>query len=279
MVSKSGIYTITNLVNGKKYVGQSNNIPLRFTRHRHQLRKGTHYNRGLQAAWNKYGEKKFEFAVVCYVISNDPIAVLNYLEKKFIADLRSFGISGYNFTTGGDRWQVSEATRKRLSDANRGKKKSPVTTETREKLRLSNLGKTRSPETRAKMSASRLGVTPWNKSIRGYKTQPASPDRKRKIGDAQRGSKNHNFGKLTSEETKLKIRAALQGSSCHNAKLTEESVFDIKRRLANGERCCDLAAEFNVAGTQISSIKHGKTWKHVIWPKPGKRRARGKRIT
>lgn len=77
----------------------------------------------------------------------------------------------------------------------------------------------------------RRGRAPWNKGLKGYRTQPATEERKRKVGDAQRGSKNHNFGKITSESVKQKCRESYRGSQCHLAKLDDEKVRSIKESL------------------------------------------------
>lgn len=116
-----------------------------------------------------------------------------------------------------------------------------------------------SPETIAK----RKGRTPWNKGKSGYSRTPSPEGTNKKIGDAQRGEKNHNFGKPTPEEVKEKIRASNCGSKCYLAKLDEQKVREIKIALANGEVGKKLAEKYGVATTQISSIKNGKTWRHV----------------
>lgn len=59
-----GIYTVTNILDGKIYVGYSDDIDKRFTQHKSQLSCFRHRNRYLQRAWNKYGEKVFEFEVL-----------------------------------------------------------------------------------------------------------------------------------------------------------------------------------------------------------------------
>ena len=49
----SGIYKITNLLNGKVYVGQSQNVFERKIQHFTALRNGNHENREMQKDWNK----------------------------------------------------------------------------------------------------------------------------------------------------------------------------------------------------------------------------------
>lgn len=62
--AKSGIYSILNTVNGKRYIGSSINIYNRFHEHLHNLNGNNAHNKHLQAAWNKYGEENFIFNVL-----------------------------------------------------------------------------------------------------------------------------------------------------------------------------------------------------------------------
>ncbi len=62
---RTGVYCILNVIDGKRYVGSSSvSLAGRIRSHREALRKGGHYNRYLQRAWNKYGAKAFRFLVL-----------------------------------------------------------------------------------------------------------------------------------------------------------------------------------------------------------------------
>ncbi len=59
------IYEIVNLLDNKRYIGQSILEPEDcWTCRLSMLENGKHYNEHLQRAWNKYGEENFEFRVI-----------------------------------------------------------------------------------------------------------------------------------------------------------------------------------------------------------------------
>jgi group I intron endonuclease len=58
------IYQITNMENGKYYIGSAESFERRRWQHTYDLKKGTHKNPRLQAAWNKYGPDAFVFEVL-----------------------------------------------------------------------------------------------------------------------------------------------------------------------------------------------------------------------
>jgi hypothetical protein len=61
----TGIYTITNLINSKIYVGStSKSFKYRFKEHIRTLKTNKHRNSRLQNAWNKYGKENFVFEIL-----------------------------------------------------------------------------------------------------------------------------------------------------------------------------------------------------------------------
>lgn len=60
----SGIYAITNLMNGKKYIGHSINIKKRWKQHRTSLNRNVSKHAHLQSAWNIYGKSQFAFSII-----------------------------------------------------------------------------------------------------------------------------------------------------------------------------------------------------------------------
>ena len=79
----SGIYKIINKIDGKCYIGSSNDIIGPFGRwynHKQMLKNNKHSNIHLQRAWNKYGENNFDFIIV-EEIPEDKLLIV---EQKYL---------------------------------------------------------------------------------------------------------------------------------------------------------------------------------------------------
>lgn len=93
---RSGVYQIRCLPNGKIYIGSTVDLRARWLSHRRRLRRGDHCNPYLQQAWNKYGERNFEFSVLEFVTAADLLAAEQaWLDRTGCAN-RAIGFNVYN---------------------------------------------------------------------------------------------------------------------------------------------------------------------------------------
>lgn len=154
-----GIYKITNLVNGKTYIGQSIDIQRRFWEHRCISHES---NVHLKNALRKYGKENFKYEVLEECSEEQ----LDEKERYYISILKP----EYNVTNGGqdtlrrypevikqkisvkskEQWakMSNEEKAKRIKNNLKGPRKGHTVSEkTRTKLREINTGKTQSLET------------------------------------------------------------------------------------------------------------------------------------
>lgn len=137
-LKQSGIYRITNLINGKFYIGSSHHTPDRWSQHKSQLRLNKHGCRYLQRAWNKHGEVNFVFEVIEVVCDRQQLIVR---EQFWLDATKCYDSSiGYNVRL--------------VADSNYGLVPSD---EHRQKISEALTGLVRSEETKAKMSAWQIG--------------------------------------------------------------------------------------------------------------------------
>lgn len=227
------IYKIINLVNDKFYVGSTVNKKVRFRQHRKLLRGNRHHCKHLQAAWNKYGEEKFDFVVMEDVPQG---LSLQDVENRW---LREHVGKPYCYNSG----YSSEAPWRNAPahvTPNFGR---PVTPEQKAQISQTlkdfyaenyfnhpRVGKTHSEETKAKISASKKAnpVAYWEGKERSEETRE-------KIGAAQRG-KAKGPGRKVSEEGRAKIRANIEAGRSHmhwtGRKHTEEAKAKMSKRVS-----------------------------------------------
>ena len=139
--NKSGIYMIENMVNHKKYIGQTSmRFIRRYWHHQWLLDNNKHDNSHLQKAWNKYGKDNFSFSILEVCENKDD---LDNLEIKYINKYDTIK-NGYNIQTGGNVIlcnYISPESRKRVGELNRKRMLgTKLSKKTREKMSLSRCG-------------------------------------------------------------------------------------------------------------------------------------------
>lgn len=112
----SGIYLFRNKINNKVYIGQANDIHIRFNQHKNQINDGLYFHRALL----KYGYNNFEYYILesFTFIDKD---IQNEREIYFINKFKSNNKDyGYNLTAGGEGHlgtSISEEHKNKLAKA------------------------------------------------------------------------------------------------------------------------------------------------------------------
>ena len=209
------IYKITNITNGKIYIGKHSTDNL----------NDGYMGSGkiIKQAIKKYGIEKFtkEYLVFC-----DKEDKLNWFEIFYIKKYGSTNANiGYNITYGGDGFSVgnipwntgkhhSEETCKKIGEAQIGRipwnKGKTYSEEYKSKLSDSHKGKHPSEETRKKMSLSRKGKPSCMKG------KHLSEETKKKLSEAKKGENHPMYGKHHSVEACKKISEAKKGKPSPN---------------------------------------------------------------
>ena len=196
------IYKITNTLNGKSYIGQTiyDAEKTRISRH-----LNGHGSVPIKRAIEKYGQDAFT-----YEILHDGIIpeFLDDLERGVIEKFNTMAPQGYNLTYGGGGGSPSEETRRKMSEAHKGKK---LSEEHRRKISEAHKDKTFSEEHRRKLSENNPMKRPevrrkQSEAKKGKKGKTLSEETRRKMSEARKG-------RTFSEETRRKISEAKKGKS------------------------------------------------------------------
>jgi group I intron endonuclease len=161
-----GIYKIINVINNKFYVGSAVDFTVRKRKHWWQLRKGTHRNKHLQAAWNKYGEQSFTFVIVeefpfeTNILVAENVWLKEHVGKDYCYNIATdatapqLGMYGEKNAMWGKTFSHTEEAKAKISAASAERVQ---TEEEKAKRRKSMRGHHVSASTKAKISASLSG--------------------------------------------------------------------------------------------------------------------------
>jgi group I intron endonuclease len=183
-VAISGVYQILNTNNDKRYIGSAVDIDKRGEEHLNRLRKGTHINKHLQSAFNKYSENAFKFMILEAVMTPEDLIPL---EQKYLDELKpEYNILSTAGSTLG--YKHTKEAQKKMSKIDKGRSSWKK-------------GKHSLEKTNKKISETLKGKP----SLMKGKHYP-------KMSESQKGNTKGkgNKGKSPSEKTKLKLREALK---------------------------------------------------------------------
>lgn len=195
-----GIYKIENLVNGKVYIGQAQDIEKRWKSHKSHMNTS---NQVLYLAMRKYGFENFSFEILieCEEELLDLMEI--YYIKKYNSYIHWENSNGYNMTTGGQ------------SNTTRGHKMSLYT-----RKKLSEKAKNRSLETRKRISESKIGRKLSKREVEVIKERTCganNPNSKRVICDG----KTYSYAGEFADKYKLN-RSVVCGWLSHRYRMPKE---------------------------------------------------------
>jgi len=218
-----GIYKIINVVNNNFYVGSAVNFKKRKAKHFYALKKGVHSNGHLQAAWNKYGENAFIFAVVQEVSAEeDLLAAENVWLHEHVG-------KDYCYNLGTD----ATAPLLGIKGSAHPMFGFTHTEETKRKIGEHSKNQIQSDETKAKRIATMTGQT-------------YSLERRINLSKAISGDKNPNYGKPRSDEFKEKVSKAIVAAMPMGAIIEFPSITALREALGLKP------------STVNNALKHGK---------------------
>lgn len=204
------IYKIENKVNGKFYIGSTqNSLKKRKGEHLSELRGNYHGNRYLLNSWNKYGEENFEFETI------EDFKFPQHYNRDYI----------YEYVISREMYYISilKPHYNLAKEIRGGKLGRVVSEEEKEYLRKLFTGKKVSEETKIKIRIARA-------------KQVITEEHKRKIGLKSKGNK-YCLGRKLSNEHIEKIRKSTQYLADNQLGLHSEE--------AKTKRTATLKVKFN----------------------------------
>lgn len=222
-----GIYAIVNKVNGKRYIGKSVNIELRWVSHISILRRKPRCkdcNRHLYNAFQKYGEECFRFEYL-EVLENSTEDVLKEQELFWIeylkTDEREFG---YNLRKDSStKCFVSEETRQLISENNQGENNPNYGNKwtDEQKKNASEIAKKLHTEGRYSSEETRLKHSVWAKDFWAN-----NPEKKKQMAQKVSKSKNpYKIAQYTREGDLVRIWNSMMEVITENPDYHDKAIY------------------------------------------------------
>jgi group I intron endonuclease len=238
----SGIYSITNTVNGKQYIGSSVDMKNRRRAHLNCLRKGIHKNPMLQAGFNKYGEDAFSFntLIICH---EDGLA---YYEKRMI----SFLHPAYNWIDVDDnfRWKFPDELKKKVSEAKRGMVFSAEHRKHMSEAAIKRLGRICTRQ--KKMKQLKLPKPHAPRVVSKYPPSTKGCKRPKEIGQKISASK---MGYKYSEKARENLIRS-------HSKIPDDVIRSIRKSVRDGINYGVIHEQYGVPPATISRIVNGRCY-------------------
>ena len=252
------IYQIINTINGKLYIGQTNNIKRRWHEHvatSFNLRK---LRQPLHKAIVKYGVDAFEFRIIQEVYSfSEAMLCEMYWILYYKSNMIRFGNEfGYN-----------------LSDGGEGAGSGPKSKSHKENIGKSNKGKIRTVDMRLRLSEAKSSLTKDElakikqllfDNVSTYEIARMLHLTQSVISDIKLGKTHRYF--FTDEDIIAfgKRKRDLTGEKNGGAKLNERQVKEIKALLKDGLTSAAISKRYGVGKSTVLRIKNGESWAHII---------------
>jgi len=251
-----GVYKISCSVNSKIYIGSSINIYKRWFNHRYELNNNKHHANYLQHAWNKYGKDCFIFEILEKI---EDVSVLIEREQYWMDYYQSYkpayGFNSNSKAEGNHKRKWTKQQREKYSKSRKGKPASEALQNA-----LNNSRKIGSKSNLSSIDENKV-IQIVNDINSGLTPNEVSKLHSVGISIVRSICQKRNWKHILQNLTIREIGTKSQRQRC--AKLNEEQVRNIKKRLAEGENHLTIAEEYNVSRTTILDIKKNKTWKDI----------------
>lgn len=250
------VYVTTNLINGKKYVGQKK-VTASDSHWKTYLGSG----RALKDAVEKYGKENFDRKIIDIAFSFEQLNRLELFYTQLfnvVADRKwynlCYGGGGTNGVTGIKR---SEETKQKLRESKLGEKNP-------------NFGRIYTEEEiedlRRRMSGEGNPMYGKRGELSPNYGKKHSEETKRKMSNAAMGEKNHNYGKPMSKEAKEKLSKYNKTHGNPHSKITAQYSLDgvLIKTYPNATQA---SAELNILHSCVCAACRGdqKTAGGYLW--------------